>query len=127
FIDEGIYWIDLFRWLSASEIVQVEAKIGNLVHTDIAVEDWGMATFTTASGIVATLEASWTINAPRKTAPSPKQNASVRLEVIGSRGEVVEQWFRVPGRAVLAAGARDWIFERHADDPLSSSLPVPLD
>jgi predicted dehydrogenase len=127
FIDEGIYWIDLFRWLSASEIVQVEARIANLVHTDIGVEDWGMATFTTANGIIATLEASWTINAPRKTGPSPKQNASVRLEVIGSRGEVVEQWFRVPGRAVLAAGARDWVFERQADDPLVASLPVPLD
>jgi len=42
----------------------VEARIANLVHKDIAVEDWGMATFTCANGIVATLEASWTINAP---------------------------------------------------------------
>src|SRR5919204_6451369 len=25
FIDEGIYWIDFFRWVTASEIVQVEA------------------------------------------------------------------------------------------------------
>ncbi len=126
-IDEGIYWIDLFRWLAASEIVQVEAKTANLVHKELAVEDWGMATFTTASGVVATLEAAWTINAPQKTAPSPKQNATVRLEVVGSRGEMIEQWFRVPGRAVLAAGARDWVFERQADDPLAASVPVPLD
>ena len=76
FIDEGIYWIDAFRWLTGSEIVQVEAKIANLVHKDIAVEDWGMATFTFANGVIATLEAAWTINAPRKTGPSPKQNAS---------------------------------------------------
>ena len=32
FIDEGIYWIDLFRWLAGSEIVTVEAKTANLVH-----------------------------------------------------------------------------------------------
>jgi predicted dehydrogenase len=64
FIDEGIYWIDLFRSLCGSELVEVDAKIGNLVHKEIAVEDWGMATFTAANGIVATLEASWTINAP---------------------------------------------------------------
>ena len=126
-IDEGIYWMDAFRWLAESEIVQVEAKIANLVHKDIAVEDWGMATFAAANGIIATLEASWTINAPRKTGPSPKQNSVVRLEVVGSRGELVEQWFRVPGRAVLAAGAADWIYERQSEEPLSAASPSPLD
>ena len=49
----------------------------------------------------------------RKTGPSPKQNSVVRLEAVGSRGEVIEQWFRVPGRAVLAAGAADWVFDFH--------------
>jgi len=43
--------------------------------------------------------------APRKSGPSPKQNSVVRLEVIGTRGEIIDQWFRAPGRAVLAAGA----------------------
>ena len=87
FIDEGIYWIDLFRWLSGSEVVQVDARMANLVHKDIGVEDWGMATFTLANGVVATLEASWTINAPRKTGPSPKQNSVVRTEVVGTRAK----------------------------------------
>jgi scyllo-inositol 2-dehydrogenase (NAD+) len=125
-IDEGIYWIDLFRWLTGSEVVQVEAKTANLVHKDIAVEDWGMATFTFANGVIATLEASWTINAPRKTAPSPKQNSVVRLEIVGARGEIIDQWFRAPGRAVLAAGARDWIFERQAEETFAPSSPLPL-
>jgi len=126
FIDEGIYWLDLFRWLSASEIVQVEARIANLVHKDIAVEDWGMATITCANGIVATLEASWTINAPRKTGPSPKQNSVVRLEIVGTHGEIIDQWFRAPGRAVLASGASDWIFERHSEEPFIPASPFPL-
>jgi predicted dehydrogenase len=126
FIDEGIYWIDLFRWLAGSEVVQVEAKIANLVHKDIAVEDWGMATFTLANGVVATLEASWTINAPRPTGPSPKQNSVVRLEVVGTRGEIIDQWFRAPGRAVLAAGASDWVFERQSEPPFTPPSPFPL-
>jgi predicted dehydrogenase len=126
FIDEGIYWVDLFRWLSGSDVIQVEAKTANLVHKDIAVEDWGMATFTFANGVVATLEASWTINAPRKTGPSPKQNAVVRLEVIGTRGEMIDQWFRAPGRAVLAAGAPDWVFERQSEAPFVPPSPFPL-
>jgi predicted dehydrogenase len=126
FIDEGIYWIDLFRWLSGSDLVQVEARMGNLVHKDIAVEDWGMATYTCANGVVATLEAGWTINAPRKTGPSPKQNSVVRLEVIGSRGEIMDQWFRTPGRAVLAAGAADWVYERQSEPPFAPASPFPL-
>ena len=127
FIDEGIYWIDLFRWLAGSEIVTVEAKTANLVHKDIAVEDWGMATFTFANGIHATLEAAWTINAPRRTGPSPKQNSVVRLEVVGTRGEYIDQWFRDPGRAVLSAGADNWVFERQAEPPFSAATPFPLD
>jgi len=127
FIDEGIYWVDFFRWITGSEIVQVEAKIANLVHRDIAVEDWGMATFKTGTGVIATLEASWTINAPRKSGPSPKQNSVVRLEVVGSHGEVIEQWFRAPGRAVLASGAPDWVFERQPEEPFAPTTPSPLD
>ena len=125
-IDEGIYWIDLFRWLSGSEVTHVDARIANLVHQDIAVEDWGMATFTFANGVIATLEASWTINAPRKTGPSPKQNSVVRLEAIGTRGEIIDQFFRAPGRAVLEAGAADWVFERQSEDPFTPPLPFPL-
>ena len=127
FIDEGIYWVDFFRWITGSEIVQVEAKLANLVHRDIAVEDWGMATFKTGTGVIATLEASWTINAPRKSGPSPKQNSVVRLEVVGSRGEIIEQWFRAPGRAVLASGAPDWVFERQPEEPFAPTTPSPLD
>jgi predicted dehydrogenase len=124
-IDEGIYWIELFQAF-AGPIVRVEARLANLVHKELQVEDWGLATFTFASGAIGTLEASWTINAPRKTGPSPKQNAVVRLEVVGSRGEFIDQWFRSPGRAVLAAGAADWIFERQPEDRFAATAPLVL-
>ena len=126
-IDEGIYWIDFFRWVTGSDIVEVEARIANFVHKDIAVEDWGQACFTLANGVVATLEASWTIASPRRTGPSPKQNSVVRLEAIGTQGELVDHWFRAPGLGVLAAGAPDWVFERQADDAFAPVSPVPLD
>ncbi len=125
-IDEGIYWIDGFRWLAGSEVVEVEARTANLVHTDIAVEDWGMATFTFANGIIATLEASWTITAPRPSGPSPKQNSVVRLEIVGTEGELIDQYFRAPGRAVLASGAADWVFERQSELPYAPAAPFPL-
>jgi len=125
-IDEGIYWIELFEWMARSPIVRVEAQLANFVHKELEVEDWGMATFTCANGVIATLEASWTINAPRKTAPSPKQNAVVRLELIGTRGEIIDQWFRSPGRAVLSAGAPDWIFQRQPEQSFSGTFPLAL-
>ncbi|MEP6914263.1 MAG: Gfo/Idh/MocA family oxidoreductase [Acidobacteriota bacterium] len=126
-IDEGIYWMDLIAWLAGSDVVEVDARTANLVHKDIAVEDWGMATFTLANGVIATLEASWTINAPRKTAPSPKHNSIVRLELVGTRGEIIDQWFRDPGRAALAAGASDWVFERQSAERFAAAAPFPLD
>jgi predicted dehydrogenase len=46
---------------------------------------------------------------------------------VGTRGEIADQWFRMPGRAVLAAGAEDWVFERQADEPFSPASPFPLD
>jgi predicted dehydrogenase len=86
-----------------------------------------MATFTFANGVIATLEGAWTINAPRASGPSPKQNSVVRLEIVGTRGEIADQYFRVPGRAVLAAGANEWVFERQSQDLYAPVTPFPLD
>jgi predicted dehydrogenase len=126
-IDEGIYWMDFFRWMAGSEAVEVFARTRRIVHTELAVEDWGFAMFTFANGVTATLEGAWTINAPRRTAPAPKQNSVVRLEVIGTRGELIEQYFRSPGTAVLKAGADDWVYERHGEPMMAPAVPFPLD
>lgn len=126
-IDEGIYWMDFFRWMAGCDAVEVFARTRRIVHTELAVEDWGLAFFTFANGVTATLEGAWTINAPRRTAPAPKQNSVVRLEVIGTRGELIEQYFRSPGTAVLKAGADDWVYERHGEPMLAPAVPFPLD
>jgi predicted dehydrogenase len=126
FVDEGIYGIDFVRWITGSEIVRVEARMASLVHRELEVEDWGMATFTLEDGVVATLEAGWTITAPRATGPSPKENSVVRLELVGSRGEIHDQRFRSPGRAVLRAGAEDWVYERRTEPTFAPPTPSPL-
>ena len=127
FIDEGIYCLDLFRWLTGSEAVSVDARMRNIVHRDIPVEDWGFGFYTFASGVTATLEASWTICAPRRTGPSPKYNSVVRLEMVGTAGELHDQSFRAPGIAVLGAGAADWVYERRSEEPFATPAPSPLD
>jgi len=126
-IDEGIYAVEQLRWLAGSEVVQVEAKTANLVHKDIEVEDWGMATFTFESGAIGTLEASWTINSPRKSGPSPKQNAARRLEIVGTRGEIISDGLFGLGLAVLAKDAAHWVFERAGGERFAAPRPGTLD
>jgi predicted dehydrogenase len=126
-IDEGVYAIDQLRWLAGSEVVEVEARIANLVHKDIPVEDYGFATFTYANGIVATLESSWTINSPRKSGPSPKENSIRTLELVGSRGEIVQNELVGPGLSVLGAGAGGWVYERPAPEYMAPPAPGALD
>lgn len=126
-IDEGISSVGQFIWLAGSEVVRVEAKMANFVHKDIEVEDWAMATFTFENGIIATLENSWTINSPQKTGPSPKQNGLIRLEIVGTRGEMIQERLRVPGRALLATGAPHWTFERPMGEYFTPPHPGALD
>ena len=101
--------------------------MANFVHKDVPLEDWGFAIFTFANGVIATLEYAWTINAPTKTGPSPKQNAFRQLQVVGTRGEIVETSLREPSLGVLAAGAAGWDFERRLPEPYGPTTPAALD
>ena len=102
FIDEGIYWLDQLRWLAGSEVIQVEAKMANLVHRDIEVEDWGMATLTFANG----LHIGSRMDDQCAASDRPIAQAKLRPPFRGDRraGEIIDEGLRVPGRAVLAAG-----------------------
>jgi len=125
-IDEGVYAIDQLRWLANSEVVQVEARLAKLVHKELEVEDYGFATFTFANGVVATLESAWTIVAPRVTGPSPKENSIRKLELVGTKGEIVQNDF-LGGLAVLKAGSPRWVIERPAPEYMAEPIPAALD
>ena len=62
FIDEGIYWIDLFRWLAERDHAR-RCDDAESRSQGSAGRGLGMATFTMANGLIATLEAAWTITA----------------------------------------------------------------
>jgi predicted dehydrogenase len=124
FIDEGIYSLDQFLFLAGSKVTTVEwAKMANLVHKDLQVEDWMMAAFTFENGIVATLESGWTLTVPRLTGPSPKQNALDRLEIVGTEGQIVNDRLYVPGQARLTREHPHWAFYRPM--PQYAVAPVP--
>jgi predicted dehydrogenase len=85
--------------------------MANLVHQDIAVEDWGMATINFANGVVATLEASWTVTVPQPTGPSPKHNAIDRRVMIGTNGIIVDDRPFLSGQARLTQHDPSWVVQ----------------
>jgi predicted dehydrogenase len=75
-IDHSIYHIDLLRWLTGAKVTKVFGVQGNLRHS-LGVEDYGHATIEFDSGLVATVEDTW-------TAPAGGSRQSTTLQ--GSEG-----------------------------------------
>jgi len=59
-VNLGVHWIDLFRWLLGSEIVEVVGKNAH-VNRDYDIEDNSMAICTFANGTLLTLDISYTV------------------------------------------------------------------
>ena len=59
-IDHAIYDVDRMRSLLGSEPIAVSARMANLVHRGLDVEDFGHAVFEFADGTVASMEHTWT-------------------------------------------------------------------
>ncbi len=59
FMDHGVHFTDFFRWMFESEGRTVTAKVANLTHKDIPVDDYGIAVVTMQSGAICTVESTW--------------------------------------------------------------------
>ncbi len=59
FLDIGIHAIDALRWLAGSEARRVHAHVGTMIHDELDVEDFGLATFEFDNGVVGALSAGW--------------------------------------------------------------------
>jgi predicted dehydrogenase len=128
FIDEGIYPLDQFLFLAGSRVARVEwARMDNLIQPGLQVEDWMMAAFTFENGIFATLESAWTVTVPRMTGPSPKQNATSRIEIIGTEGQIITDGLYVPGQAMLTKDHPHWTFSRPVGQYAVAPNPSALD
>jgi predicted dehydrogenase len=81
FLDHAVHQVDALRWLLGSEVMDVSAVTGNLVHRTLPVEDYGIATLRLASGVVATIESTWTVVPPARTTDE--------LYIGGTEGELI--------------------------------------
>ena len=87
----------------------------------------GMATFTFANGVIATLEASWTINAPRKTARRRNRTASCGSESSARAARSSISGFARRGWPCSRPAPQDWVFERQSRESVRTAAPFPLD
>jgi predicted dehydrogenase len=80
-IDHSIYAIDTVRWLFGSEPAQVIGVSAKQRYQDMAVEDFGVATYTMANSAVAVIEDTWTAD---------RGYGFSRSELFGSAGTITE-------------------------------------
>jgi len=125
-LDEGIYNIQLLRFLAGSEVKEINyARIANLVHTDIDVEDFGLGNITFKNNIIARIEASWTTVNPQRTNPSPKEHGYNRLEIIGTKGKIILDSIPFTYQAILGKNYPCWTYIRGLLCPKAEACPPP--
>ncbi len=78
-LDHTVHVADLLRWYLRDEPVEVYAEISHGLH-NLPVEDAALLTITFASGVVATLDPSWS------RPPSFPTWGDVTMEIVGERG-----------------------------------------
>jgi predicted dehydrogenase len=80
-LDHAIYAVDSARWLLGGEMARVCGVSANQRYPDLAVEDFGMATYTMDDGAVALVEDTWTAD---------RGFGFSRSELFGSAGTISE-------------------------------------
>jgi predicted dehydrogenase len=80
-MDHTVHVVDILRWMLKSEVKEVYAKMGTLIH-DIPVEDCGLISMKFENEIFATLDASWS---RPKSFPTW---GDVTFEIAGTKGSM---------------------------------------
>jgi predicted dehydrogenase len=125
FIDYAIYDLEVLKYIAKAPVSQIHfARMGNLVHHDLPVEDWGISHFSFENGIEATMEASWTIVTPNITKPSPKVNSYSHYEIIGTKGRILFDLLPYEYVSVLTQKYPNWVYFRIVKSKTESEPPV---
>lgn len=104
-IDHTVHVTDLMRWATGCEPVEVYAEISNGMHHDVY-DDCGMLTITFDSGIISTLDTSWT---RPKSFPTW---GDVTMQIIGTKGILTMDMFGQTlahySDATMSTGWHNW-------------------
>ena len=99
--DHIVHALDLCRWLSGREPVEVYAEAATLARPELAVEDVGMLIVTFEGGLIATIDPSW--NRPSNWT----RWGDVTLRILGTEGAIEGD---ITGQAVVrTTEATHWL------------------
>lgn len=96
-IDHSIYDVHMLRKLLQAEVVRVTGATANLVHTDIPLEDFGVATLTFDNGVVATLEVTWSSGA---------ESGMHAFQLVGTEGQIATDG--ISGKLAVRGNFAPW-------------------
>lgn len=104
FMDEGLYMVDLARWIFGDVKLVRAAEIRNVTN-DLKVEDLGHAVLEFKKGSFATVEGTWTLLKPDV---STKGDSLIRSQIIGPGGEIIVDEVPVSTVKVLSTNVKHY-------------------
>ena len=127
FIDEGIYWIDLFRWLAAARSSRSRRRppTWSTRTSPSRTGGWRRSPSPTAS--TRRLKPPGPSTRRDRPALRPNTTASSGSRSSARAASTSTSGSAIPGGRCCAAGADNWVFERQAEPPFSAVTPFPLD
>lgn len=114
FLDHAVHYTDAMRYLLGSEGTRVYGKVANLVHHELAVDDYGVCVITTDKGEIVTIESTW--HAADWYAPMASPEECL---IVGTEGEIhvhpqISPQLEVSGKGIIGRQEFDWTGEdRH--------------
>ena len=88
-MDHTVQLLDLYRWFTGSEVVELYAEVSNPFYkNEIDVDSAGLVTLTFANGMFATIDCSWS----RPPMVYPRWG-HLKMELIGENGAVAVDAF----------------------------------
>ncbi len=118
-IDHAIYDVHMLRKLLQAEVVRVTGATANLVHKDIPLEDFGVATLTFDNGVVATLEVTWS------SGPEAGMHA---FQLVGTEGQIATDG--ISGKLAVRgnfAPWQGWVLSDNVQSQSDSSIDLMVD
>ena len=118
-IDHSIYDVHMLRKLLQAEVVRVTGATANLVHKDIPLEDFGVATLTFDNGVVATLEVTWS---------SGPQSGMHAFQLVGTEGQIATDG--ISGKLAVRgnfAPWQGWVLSDNTRSQSDSSIGLMVD
>ena len=113
-VDHSIYDIHMLRRLLGAEVVRVTGATANLIHKDIPLEDFGVATLTFDNGVVATLEVTWS---------SGPESGMHAFQLVGTEGQIATDG--ISGKLAVRgnfAPCRGWVVSNPAENGIGDSI-----